>query len=110
VNPAITILDYLWSMRKTGWLKHHENCSCDFEKLAADYIEGTLTVDQWAEVVISTNFGAIIREKRKTADEWDELCGPKAQDRQLQEALDQHMDAVTQIMALQASKERLSSD
>lgn len=109
MKPAITILDYLWSMRKQGWLKHHAECSCEFEKLAADYIEFTLTVDQWTEIVVINDMptGQLIR---MYADDWDELCGPKAQDRELQQRLDAHMNEVSNIMALQASKERLSSE
>lgn len=47
---------------------------------------------------------------RMYADDWNEICGPKAEARQLQEALDAYMEQVSQIMALQATKERQSSE
>lgn len=108
MNPAITILDYLW--RERNWLKHHENCTCSFEDLATKHIERTLTVDQWAEVVVSVNFGAIMRELRKPAEEWSELCGPAGEARQVQDAIEAHANEMSRLMTWQASRERQTSD
>lgn len=109
MKPAITILDYLWSVRKT-LLKHdNEECSCPFEKVASEYIENSMVVGMWAEVVVINDMPTL-QMIRMAADDWDELCGPKAQDRQLQEILEAHMEQVSQIIALQASKARLSSE
>lgn len=108
MKPAITILDYLWSGRNT-WLKHHEECACAFDKLAAEHIENSVTVDVWAEVVVVNNMPTI-QMIRMYAEDWDNLCGPAAEKQQLQELLDVHMDQVTQIMAIQATKERQSSE
>ena len=108
MKPAITILDYLWSGRKS-WLKHHEECDCPFEKLSAEYIEQALRVEDWAEIVV-VNDMPTLQMIRMYADDWNEICGPKAEARQLQEVLDAHMEQVSQIMALQATKERQSSE
>lgn len=108
MKPTITILDYLWSGRNT-WLKHADDCDCDFEKISSEYIEQAVRVEDWAEVVV-VNDMPTFQMIRMTADDWDELCGPSAEFRQLQEVLDVHMEQVSHIMALQATKERQRSE
>lgn len=108
MNPAITILDYLWSLRKT-WLKHNENCTCSFEKLAEEHIEHTLTVDQWMGVRIISDIPEL-KMTYRTAEQWSELCGPAREKKELDLLLEQTMNQASEIMALQASKERLNSD
>ena len=108
MKPTITILDYLWSGRKS-WLKHNEDCVCDFEKLSSEYIEISIEVGTWAEIVVVNDMPAM-QMIRMSADDWDEICGPTAENRQLQDLLDLHMEEVSKIMALQATKERLSSE
>ena len=99
MKPTITILDYLWSGRKS-WLKHNEDCVCD---------EISIEVGTWAEIVV-VNDMPTMQMIRMSADDWDEICGPTAENRQLQDLLDLHMEEVSKIMALQATKERLSSE
>lgn len=108
MNPAITILDYLWSLRKT-WLKHNENCTCSFQKLAEEHIENTLTVDQWVGIRIWSDTPEL-KLMFRTAEQWSELCGPAREKKQLELLLEQTMNQASEIMALQASKERLSSE
>jgi len=108
VKPTVTILDYLWSGRNS-WLKHDNECICEFEKLSSEYIENALEVKTWAEIVV-VNEMPTMQMIRMAMDDWNELCGPAAESRQLQELLDLHMEEVSKIMALQATKERQGSE
>lgn len=108
MKPTITILDYLWSGRKT-WLRCNEGCTCDFEDISVRYIEDTMTVDQWICVEIDNGTPALKLLKR-TSDEWSDICGPDAEKRQLQQQLDAYMEEVTAIISLQAARERLSGE
>ena len=109
MNPAITILDYLWSLRNT-WLKHNDECTCSFEKLAAEHIESTLEVCDWSIVKIMGSEIPYLELKYLTAEQWSEMCGPAREEKALQFALDQHMSQVSEIMAVQATRERQTSD
>lgn len=108
MNPAITILDYLWTLRNT-WLKHNDECTCSFQKLAAEHIEATLEVDQWVGIRIWSDTPEL-KLVFRTAEQWSELCGPAGEEKALQFALEQHMDKVSEIMAVQATRERQTSD
>lgn len=108
MKPAITILDYLWTGRKS-WLRHHDECECEFESLASEYIEATMEVNAWAEVVV-VNEMPTLQMIRMTAEDWDEMIGPSAELHQLQSVIDMHMEEVSKIMALQATKERQISE
>lgn len=108
MKPTITILDYLWTGRKS-WLRHHDECECTFEHLSSEYIENGLEVNGWAEVVV-VNEMPTMQMIRMSAEDWDEICGPTARINQLQSLLDMHMEEVSKIIALQATEERQSSE
>lgn len=108
MKPTITILDYLLSGRNT-WLKHNEECVCEFDELAAEYFDAVVPFKDWCEVVV-VNGMTDMKQIRRTSDEWNEICGPAAEVAALQAQLETYMNAATEIMALQASKERQSSE
>lgn len=108
MKPAITILDYLWTGRKS-WLKHHDECECTFESLAYWYLWEAVKMQDWAEIVVIDEMPSV-QMIRMSAEDWDEICGPTAEMRQLQEVLDLHMTEVSKLMTLQATKERQSSE
>lgn len=76
MEPAINIISYLWDARTT-WLKHHDECGCQFPRLAYDFLD-RLEVSTYMEVA-ETDEGPVMVELHHTRKEWDELCGPSAQ-------------------------------
>lgn len=107
MNPTITILDYLYEARNS-WFVCDCGEACSVEERIENYLD-ELMLQDYADVAVYAE-GAVLRLIRKTAEEWDEEIGPKAQDQALQRQLDQYIDAASQIVSLQATKERLRGE
>ena len=107
MKPSMTIVQYLYSGRNT-WLRHHEDCECEPEELIYEVLD-QLEVNVYGDVV-TDELGTYFKMREKADEEWDQICGPAAEDRVLAAALEQYMDAASQIVAAQATKERLRSE
>lgn len=103
MEPALTIVDYLWDSRNT-WFEGNPGCGHTFEEHTQGFLD-QIPVEIWLNIEMS-RLGPTPMLKYCTADEWDDVVGPTAQDRQLQQLVDYHMHAATELIALQASEER----
>lgn len=107
MKPSVTILDYLYSARNS-WFRCSEECNCPIEKRIENFLD-ELSVEVYAEVVVIDD-RAELHLTYLDEEEWDNIIGPKAQDELLQEQVNAYLSAASEIMALQASKERLSGE
>lgn len=103
MKPTVTIVQYLYSGGNT-WLRHGEDCTCPVERRIAE------TLDQVAVDLYLCINGNVAEFVQRTEDEWNEICGPVAENRVLDTMIESHMNQVAEIMAVQATKERLSSE
>lgn len=107
MKPTITIVQYLYSGCNT-WLRHHEECDCPADKLIQESLDQVF-LEEYTEVQFAKDY-ASLSFKLKTAEEWDEICGPKAEDRALNKMLEEHMAVASEILAALATKERLRGE
>ena len=107
MEPAISIIAYLWDSRNT-WLKHHPECVCSFEERVEDFLN-QIHFGTYMEVVVTAD-GPQAVWLHKTADEWSEEIGQKAHDRQLNKLIEYHSNVAATLMSIQATETRLMSD
>lgn len=74
MEPAITIVSYMWGARDT-WLKHQAECVCPFTALAEEVLN-QLPVAVYMEIV-ETDDGPLSVFLQQTRAEWDDLIGPE---------------------------------
>lgn len=106
MKPTMTIIGYLYSGRNS-WLRHDKECICEAEEIIEEILD-QVPVCQYMSFSQSLTAGASFH--LKTADEWDEICGPKAEARVLNDMAEAHMNKAAEILAIAATKERLSSE
>lgn len=104
----MTIIGYLYSLRKT-WLRHHEECICDTDELIREVLDQILVEKYLAIEPTKYNPNGATFLYR-TADEWNEICGPAAESRALNQAAESLMNQASEILGILATKERLSSE
>lgn len=108
MEPAITIIEYLWGARNT-WLKHHDDCDCPPEQLIEEFLENVITIDIWAEISTPLDGCPQLNFVKMRPREWSEMCGPSAQKTLIGQQIDLLMGEASKLMALQATYERLSN-
>lgn len=107
MKPTMTIVQYLYSLRN-GWLRHHEECSCGEEKLIQEVLD-QVHVEAYMQIEFAKDYAGMTF-KLKSADEWNEICGPAAEQRVLNKMADQLMAQASEYIAMAATKERLSGE
>lgn len=105
MEPAVPIIQYLWDARNT-WLKHSDDCLCDFESLAMRALVEHFPASLWAEVVV-TDDGPIMVSLYHTRDEWSHILGPHAQIEALQADIAVLTNEMADRMQAQAKYEAL---
>lgn len=108
MKPTMTIIGYLYSLRKT-WLRHREDRICDTEDLIREVLD-QVPVKEYLSIEpteLNPNGASFIY---RTADMWNEICGPAAESRVLNEMANAYMGQASEILAMLATKERLSSE
>lgn len=108
MKPTMTIIGYLYSLRKT-WLRHHEECICDTDVLIREVLD-QVPVDKFLAIEPTTYNPNGASFLYRTSEDWDEICGPSAERTALNAAAEAYMNQAAELMALVATKERLSSE
>ena len=103
MKPTMTIIGYLYSGRNT-WLRHDDGCKCPPSEIINEILDQVL-VEKWL-----VQEGEVGKFLLRTADEWDDICGPKAEARILNKMAESYMGQAAEIIAVIATKERLSSE
>lgn len=104
----MTIIGYLYSLRKT-WLRHGEDCICDVDELVREVLDQVPVKEYLAiePTEFNPNGASFIY---RTADKWNDICGPAAEAKVLNEMASSYMGQASEILAVLATKERLSSE
>ena len=110
MKPTMTIIGYLYGGRNT-WLRHDDECRCPAEELIKVVLD-QLPVEEYLTLRVIDSDGSHMFAgfQEKTDDEWDEICGPKAEARVLNKLAEQYMNQASEVLAVLATKERLSSE
>lgn len=108
MEPTCTIIEYLWGARNT-WLKHHDDCDCPPEKLIEEMLDCSISIQMWAEISTPLDGPAQFNLVRMRPSEWNDLVGPKAQAVLLGQQIDLYTGKAAELMAIQATYERLSN-
>lgn len=103
MEPTMTIVAYLYSGRNT-WLRCSEECVCSTDEEVKNALDQIL-VEQWLDI-----HAPYVGLKFRTASEWDQICGPAAEQRVLQNMSSDLLSQAADIMSIAATKERLSGE
>lgn len=95
MEPAMSILEYLWLNRNAEWFKHHAECDCPFESKAQQFM-GQIEFE-WFEIV-ETDEGPVFAQIQMTVSEWNDTIGPGAQAAAAQRLIDYHMAQASALM------------
>jgi len=102
----MTIIGYLYSGRNT-WLRCSEDCICDVEDRIKNELD-QIPVELW--IIFDPERLPAAPYIQRTADEWNEICGPAAEQKALNEVANRLMSQAADYMAAAATKERLSGE
>jgi len=108
MEPAISIMSYLWDNRNSEWFKHNDQCECPFE-VKAEQLLDSIPVSLYAEIV-EVNDQPVFALLQHTADEWDRLIGPIARAEALEKHAEALMDRAAEYIAAAASTTRLNDE
>lgn len=106
MNATLTIIRYLYEGCNT-WLTHGEGCLCTTDEKVQAALD-QIPVQYWLDV---DKLGVGQCEPLlKTAEEWDELCGPTAEAHAINSMVEDLMSKAAELVSLQATKERQSGE
>jgi len=103
----MTIIGYLYSGRNT-WLRCSDECICSVEERIQQTLD-QVPVSYWLQLEEAKDYAAM-QFLLRTSDEWNEICGPAAEARTLNDIANSLIDQATDILAVAATKERLSGE